>query len=164
MKNSRESRRRCRLSSSTELKILLDSTYILPIVGVEVEDIDKALIILKKLRRERKARFYYTQFNILEILGKIAKIKYDRDIVAIGLSSIIEEFELAYPTVEGYVKALDLKKKGHNDLIDLLLYTTSLTRNLIFLTRDNVLINFLESMGEDTRNILNEKDFVEKYS
>ncbi len=129
-----------------------------------VEGIDEVLIILKELRRERKAKFYYTQFNILEIIGKIAKAKYDRDIVATGLSSIIEEFELAHPTVEGYIKALDLKRKGYKDLIDLLLYTTSLTRNLLFLTRDNNLIEFLERMGEEKENILHEEDFLKKYS
>ena len=151
------------MSSSTELRILLDSTYILPIVGIEVEGIEEALVALKKLRREKRARFYYTEFNILEILGKIVKLEYDLNVVATGLSSIREEFELAYPTVEGYIKALDLRRKGHRDLIDLLLYTTSLTCNLLFLTRDKTLINFLESIGEKTENILNEKDFINEY-
>ena len=92
------------MSSSTELRILLDSTYILPILGVEVEGIDEVLVVLRRLRRKKRARFYYTEFNILEILGKIAKVRYNRDIVATGLSLIQEEFELVHPTVEGYIK------------------------------------------------------------
>jgi len=77
------------VSSSTELRILLDSTYILPILGVEVEGIDEVLVVLRRLRRKKRARFYYTEFNILEILGKIAKVRYNRDIVATGGSGFI---------------------------------------------------------------------------
>ncbi|MCD6095929.1 MAG: PIN domain nuclease [Thermoprotei archaeon] len=152
------------MSSSTELRILLDSTYILPILGVEVEGIDEVLVVLRRLRRKKRARFYYTEFNILEILGKIAKVRYNRDIVATGLSLIQEEFELVHPTVEGYIKALNLKRRGFKDLIDLLLYTTSLTRNLLFLTRDVVLIDFLKDVDEEIGNILYEEDFIRKYS
>ena len=152
------------MNSSVKLGILLDSTYILPIVGVAVEGIDKALTILRGLKRKKGVKFYYTQFSIFEILGKIAKVKYDRDVVVTGLSLIEEEFELTHPTVEGYIKALELKSKGFKDLIDLLLYTTSLTRNLLFLTRDIALIDFLKNLGEEIRNILYEEDFIEKYS
>ncbi len=152
------------MNSSAKLKILLDSTYILPIVGVEVEGTEKVLLLLKKLRRKKKAEFYYTQFNILEILGKITKTKYDPKIVAAGLSSIQEEFNLTHPTTEGYIKALNLRKRGFKDLIDLLLYTTSLTRNLLFLTRDDTLVNFLEKIGESTENILYEETFIKQNS
>jgi len=151
------------VSSSAELRILLDSTYILPIVGVEVEGVERALVALGRLRRERKARFYYTQFNILEILGKIARLRYDRGVVAAGLSAIEEEFELASPTVEGYIKALDLRGRGHRDLIDLLLYATALTRGLVLLTRDTALIEFLETLGEETSAVMREEEFLERY-
>lgn len=152
------------MSSSARLEILLDSTYILPIVGVEVKGIRDVLVVLRKLKKERKATFYYTTFNMVEILGKVAKYKYNYDIVYTGLSVIQEEFKLTYPTVKGYLKALKLKQEGFKDLIDLLLYTTSLTRNLLFLTRDNALVDFLESVGENLENILYEEEFLEKYS
>jgi len=132
-------------------------------MGIEIEGIERALSVLRKLRRERRARFYYTEFNILEILGKISKVEYDRNIVATGLSLVKEEFELIHPTVEGYMKALSLRRKGFKDLIDLLLYTTSLTHNLLFLTRDIILFNFLKNLGEEIGNILLEKDLIEKY-
>lgn len=151
------------MSSSVKLKILLDSTYILPIVGVEVEGINKALTVLRELRRRKEAKFYYTQFNIIEILSKVAKTNYDHNIVVKGLSLMEEEFELAYPTVDGYIKALELKKKGFKDMIDLLLYVTSLTCNLQFLTRDKNLIDFLKNLNEETGNILYEDELIERY-
>lgn len=61
------------------------------------------------------------------------------------------------------MKALDLKKEGFKDFIDLLLYTTSLTRNLLFLTRDTALIDFLKDLGEETKSILYEENFVKSY-
>ncbi len=103
---------------------------------------------------------YYTPFNIMEIIGKISKIKYDYDVVFRGLTSIQEEFILVTPTMKGYMKALSLKSRGFKDLIDLLLYTTALTRNLKLLTRDKDLINFLGKQGEDLKNILYEEDFI----
>ncbi len=149
--------------SSSVTRILLDSTYLLPILGIDVEGVDKALKVLGRLKSEGKAEFYYTEFNLVEILGKISKTNYDRSRIAVGLHLMEEEFELIYPTVEGYLKALDLRKSGFKDLIDLLLYTTSLTRDLVFLTRDDPLIKFLEGLGEETGRILHESSLIEEY-
>ena len=92
------------MKSSRTLKLLLDSTYLLPIVGVEVEGIKDALILLKKLRDEGKAEYYYTPFNLFEIIGKLSRLSYDPDRVAIGLAAIEEEFKLIQPTHQGYLK------------------------------------------------------------
>jgi len=55
-------------------------------------------------------------------------------------------------------------RKGFRDIIDLLLYTTSLTNNILFLTRDIELIKFLEDNGEDTSTILPEEKFLNMYA
>ena len=54
-------------------------------------------------------------------------------------------------------------KRVFRDLIDLLLYTSSRSRGLMFLTRDKVLIEFLRGIGEPIDNILYEEDFVNTY-
>ena len=148
------------MNSTSKLKILLDSTYILPILGVEVEGLNDVLKSLAKLSKGGKAVFYYTPFNILEILGKIVKTEFDRETVAKGLSIISEEFIQTFPTVNGYLKALELRKQGFGDLIDLLLYVTALTRDLKFLTRDRELIMFLEREQEKIDNILPETELL----
>lgn len=84
-------------------------------------------------------------------------MKYDRNIVRTGLSLINEKFKLIHPTTEGYMKALELRSKGFKDLIDLLLYVTSLTQHIKFLTRDDALINFLKNQGEELGNIVHER-------
>ncbi len=144
------------MNYSEKYKVLLDTTYLLPIVGIEVENLSKTLALLKKLHDSNMAIYYYTPFNIFEILGKLSKIEYDRRLVEIGLRAIEEKFKLAYPTLEGYIKALELRRKGFRDLIDLLLYTTSLDHGLLFLTRDQDLIDFLKDNNEVLDNILTE--------
>ena len=151
------------MKSSRKLKLLLDSTYLLPIVGVEVEGIEEALIFLKRLRDEGKAEYYYTPFNLFEIIGKLSRLNYDVNRVTIGLTAIEEEFKLIQPTRQAYLKALTLRAKGYRDLIDLLLYATSQTSDIIFLTRDYTLIKFLKENHEDISKILDEKKFLEKY-
>ena len=152
------------MKSSRTLKLLLDSTYLLPIVGIEVEGIEDTLILLKELRDKKEAEYYYTPFNLFEIIGKLSRLSYDPDRVTIGLTAIEEEFKLIQPTHQGYLKALTLRAKGYRDLIDLLLYATSQTSNIIFLTRDYTLIKFLRENHEDTSKIFDEKKFLERYA
>ncbi|ABM81172.1 PIN domain-containing protein [Hyperthermus butylicus] len=149
-------------SSGERIRILLDTTYLLPIVGIDVEGVEEALRVLERLYRLGRAEIYYTPFNILEIVGKLSKTSYDRKRVRLGLASIRETFRVTHPTVTGYLRALELRRKGFKDLIDLLLYETSRTRRLGFLTRDLSLIRFLEEVGEDTANIIYEEDFIRK--
>ena len=152
------------MSYSGKIRILLDTTYILPIIGIDVEDIEKVIVLLKKLRDKGVAEFYYTQFNILEIIGKLGRIDFDKDRVELGLISIKEEFIEVKPSLKAWLKALELRRKGFRDIIDLLLYTTSLTNNILFLTRDVELIKFLEDIGEDTSTILPEEKFLYTYA
>ena len=150
-------------SSRSKTKILLDTTYLLPIVGIDVENVETPLTILRNLYGLGEVVIYYTPFNILEILGKLSRISYKAERVKLGLRSIRESFKMIHPTIMGYMKALELRRKGFKDLIDLLLYTTSKTRKLEFLTRDEELIEFLRRVGEDVNNIVYEGEFIKKY-
>ena len=148
---------------SLKTKILLDTTYMLPIVGIHVEHIERVLVLLRKLYTKRTIEVYYTPFNMFEILGKLAKIRCSKERVVLGLASIKEAFKVTYPTMEGYLKALELRKKGFKDLIDLLLYVTSFTREIWFLTRDIELIEFLRKQGENISYVIYEGDFLKKH-
>ena len=152
------------MSSSRKMKILLDTTYLLPIVGVDVVGVEQALHVLKKLRDQGVAEYYYTQYNIFEILGKLGRIRYDVERVTIGLLAIEEGFKQVEPSLKGWLKALELRSKGYKDLIDLLLYATSLTHNLIFLTRDKQLIEFLKRNNENIDLVMYEEELITKYS
>ncbi len=156
--------RRCKTSySNKKLRILLDSTYLLPILGVDVEEIEKTLVVLKNLKVKQEAKYYYSPYSLLEILGKISRTKYDRDRLRLGLVALQENFESALPTIDGYIKALEYRARGFKDLIDLLLYFTAQSNNILFLTRDEELVEFLSIQNEDLSIILLENELLEKY-
>ena len=72
------------------LKVLIDTSFLLPSLGIDVEGALKGLKILNKA----KAKVYYSQFSILEALWVTAKIakkgRIDQDRVEEGLNSIME--------------------------------------------------------------------------
>jgi len=146
-------------------KVLLDSTYLLPIFGVAVKGVERVLEVLESLHRSRAIKIYYTCFNILEIIGKISKMQYSVRMVEMGINSIMESFQQAYPKPQSYMKALRLKSMGFNDLIDLLLYTTSVDNSLKMLTRDKDLLEFLRKSGEGEAEttIVMEEEFLRNY-
>ncbi len=147
--------------SERRLRILLDSTYLLPMLGVDVNDIRDVIVGLKRLYDEGKATYYYSPYSLLEILGKISKSTYNEHRLKLGLTAIEEKFTKILPTINGYIKALKLKTRGFRDLIDLLLYTTAETNSILFLTRDKELVDFLLEQGENTSIILLEEQVHE---
>lgn len=75
------------------LKILLDTSFLLPIVGVKVEgDVDDLLKRLWVKFRNREVEIYYTELNLLEISWILSRRAYDPRIVAQGLLSIERNF------------------------------------------------------------------------
>jgi hypothetical protein len=151
------------MNSSSKAGILIDTSYLLPILGVEVVGVTKVLEILKRILLSGEIDIYYSPFSLFEALGEVSRLNYDPEIVEQGLIAILEEFKVSLPNTQAYMKALELKKKGFRDLIDLLLYTSALANKLRFLTRDRELIEFLEKHEEDTTSILPEDVFVEEF-
>jgi len=151
------------MNSSDKLRLLLDSTYLLSILGVEVEGVEVVMKVLKKLYELGAVEYYYSLLSMLEILGKLSKLNYVYERVARGLRSIEETFKAVYPTAEGYMKALELRTRGFKDFIDLFLYATALTRDLFLLTRDEQLVEFLRKQNEDLSCVIYEKELVERY-
>ena len=126
--------------SSSKTRILLDTTYILPVLGVRVKGIEDVIAKLRTLYLKGEVELYYSPYSLFEALGRISETSVEE-----GLLSIREPGTF----IEGYLRALRLKSEGFGDLIDLILYSTALTKGLRFLTRDKKLIKFIEDSGED---------------
>ena len=137
------------------MKVLLDTSFLLPIVGVRVAEIsDSTLRKLWDLYRSGEVELYYTDFNLIEVTWKLSKLSYDSFVVETGLRSIERNMLKAQPKPLSVLKALELRRKGFRDMIDLLLYRTAKDNELNFLTCDTTLIKFLESVGEDTSMVI----------
>ncbi len=151
------------MGSSEKLRLLLDTSYLLPMLGVEVEGVEPVLELLASLYNSGLLEAYYSRFSILEMLGKISRLRYDPEIVERGLAYILEKLVEAEPGVEAYMMALRLRSRGFSDLIDLLLYSTAATRGLKLLTRDDALISFLERSGVSLDHVVHEDELLERY-
>ncbi len=77
-----------------------------------------------------------------------------------GSLAIKKEFHQINPSLHSWLKSLELRSKGYKDLIDLLLYTTSLTYNILFPTRGNKLNDFLKENNKDMSTIIHEKNLL----
>ena len=127
------------------LKILLDTIFILPTLGIDAgSKVEETL-------GESKAKLYYSQFSILESLWIEAKISksqsFDIERFNQGLRSIIKSgrYIKVKETCKIFEEALKLYMQGHKDIIDNILYTTSVNLNLKLLTLDTELKDFILS-------------------
>ncbi len=50
-------------SSRTRIRVLLDMTYLLPVVGVD--GVEELLVVLEKMYKSGEITIYYTPFSIL---------------------------------------------------------------------------------------------------
>ncbi|BFH73731.1 PIN domain-containing protein [Sulfurisphaera javensis] len=114
------------------MKVLIDTSFILPILGIEVEGVED------EIKKFPSHEIYYTEISILESFWVIKRIekktKIDMKRVKEGLRSL-RLFKLVKIPFNAYVNAYKLKEK-HSDFIDLLLYFTAKYYSLKFLTLD----------------------------
>ncbi len=147
---------------NSRIDVLVDSTFLLPTLGVKVTQIsDSDMRELAKLRP--KVSYFCLQQSLVEILGKIARaIPIHTEVspaVEAGLRSILESGVYAWltPSVEEMLDALQIRTKGHTDMIDNMLYATASNRGMLFLSLDRELIDFLNINQYSTSNIVDVK-------
>ncbi len=135
-------------NKSDELGILLDTSFILPSLGIEVTN-SKIKRGLDKLRNSSN-EVYYTDLNLYEATLIAAKRirgnNFDSKRYREGVNSIVlgGVFNKALLQPDAYNKALDYWIMGHRDLVDNLLYAISIQNELKFLTLEKRLKNFIE--------------------
>lgn len=79
------------------------------------------------------------------------KIKIEWETVEVGLRSIERSYMRVVEDAEIFLDALKLRKAGHTDFIDCVLYAISLREDLKFLSFDSELKEFLQRKEfEDT--------------
>lgn len=148
---------------NSPVRILVDSTFLLPTLGVKVAQIsDSDLRELAKLRS--RASFVCLYQSLVEVLGKVARAdvtsdKSTLDAIEAGLRSLLESgvYTWTSPSVAALLHALEMKRKGHRDMIDNMLYATASERSMLFLSLDKDLKEFLTKNGYPTESIVDVK-------
>ncbi len=135
-------------SRQNRLRILLDTSFILPSLGIDVGR--EAVEGLKKLA-ETGVETLYSRFSILEALWVVAKLTGGvvDDAFNTGLRSIMESGRYGEVKEDPQVfnEALRLYSLGHRDMVDNLLYASSAHFNLKLLTLDKELREFIRVKG-----------------
>ncbi len=144
-------------SSKAGPSILIDTTFLLPALGIEVEP--NAIRVIKYFH---DVKVHYIEASLLEALWKILKLvsEDELDRVKVGIDAIKETYERADPPAEAYIEAYRLYHQGHRDYIDNLLYSTSRILNIPLLTIDQVFRDFLRRRRYPTENLMTPNDFI----
>lgn len=137
-------------SKENTLKILLDTSFILPTLGIDVgKEVESCL---KKLD-EIKAEIYYSRFSIMECLWIAARFMrsqaFNLERFNQGLKSVIESgrYIKVDENAQTFIDAFKIYSLGHKDLIDNMLYANSINFNLKLLTLDAELKEFIQNKG-----------------
>ncbi|MCK4400199.1 PIN domain-containing protein [Candidatus Bathyarchaeota archaeon] len=132
------------------LKVLLDTSFLLPSLGVEVgREVARGLGGLA----EAEAEIYYSRFSVLESLWVVVRLlrngAFDGDRFSLGLRSVTDggRYRLLEEGAHAYSEGLRLYRLGHRDMIDNILYASSVSHGIRFLTLDKELEEFIEDMG-----------------
>jgi len=124
------------------MRVLLDTSLLLPTLGIEVEKADK---ILKRLRDHE---LYYSELSILECLWVVNSLKKkgksDRESFETGIRSIFECYAKAEINAEIVLRAFEIYEMGHRDIVDCLLYSTASKNNMKFASLDDELKGFVK--------------------
>ncbi|MEM3527089.1 MAG: PIN domain-containing protein [Candidatus Bathyarchaeia archaeon] len=138
------------MSSEDASRVLLDTSFILPTLGIDTgERVSEGLNRLGKTGAE----IYYSRFSILEALWVAAKVsgdrKFDTERFRLGLRSIMESgrYIKVDEDSEVFDEAMRLHMLGHKDIIDNIIYASSIRLNLKLLTLDTELGEFIRKRG-----------------
>jgi len=132
-------------SSRAEQKILLDTSFILPTLGISVSGATPEAI---KALGEIQIEICYSRFSILESLWVATRISdaiFDPESFHLGLRSIIEgsRYTKVDEDSEIFKEAFRLYRLGHKDMIDNVLYSTAVQLKMLLLTLDDELRRFV---------------------
>ncbi|AWR99049.1 PIN domain-containing protein [Metallosphaera hakonensis] len=122
------------------MRVLIDTTFILPALGVDVGE-----RVLELIGKFHNHEIYFVELSTLEAMWVIRRLikkgaEVDLKRVKIGLRSVRETYRLLRVPTSAYLMAI--KEKGHEDLIDLTLYYTAKSYGLKFLSIDQKLKEF----------------------
>ena len=128
------------------MKVLLDTSFLLPTLGIYVnEEVLDGLILI----RDQDLEAFVSRFSLLEALWLSARFvkkgTFDAKRFSIGLESIFnnDRYKFVNESKEIFFKALELYRMGHHDIIDNILYALSVENKFLFLSLDKELREFI---------------------
>lgn len=135
-----------RRSSQANSGVLLDTSFLLPIIGFETSD-----RVMRAFQKLGFYELYYSEISILEALWKIVKVvkgvEEELSRIEEGIRAIRESMRHASVNGEAVKNAIHMYKLGHRDMVDNLLYSIAVSNKLKLLTVDEDLVGFVKKHG-----------------
>ena len=140
-----------------EGKVVLDTSFLLPYVGLRVKEIPDNVVELLK-----EVELYYPYAMISELIGVIFKVARKMGLRSIpelalrGFNSIVYGgvINLIYPVDRDLSIAYELIRSGLSDVFDAILYATSKRTGIKAVTTDKTLVDFLRARGFSIDNLI----------
>jgi predicted nucleic acid-binding protein len=137
------------------MRVLLDTTYLLPAIGVGVSGVPPDIVVRV---RDRGHRTLASAVTVLEVAAKGGKLladgRLDRRRFARGLGAILADAELDVIPMDRedlLLAAADLRAV-HRDFLDCVLLATAAAESDVFLTEDDRLLDLAD--GDAVRRIV----------
>jgi len=139
------------------LRVLIDTSFLLPALGVEVEE-----EVSEAIKYFHDLEVYYAEVSILEAMWKVLKVvpAEELGVVERGIDAIRRTYTQVIPDGSSFSQAYSLYQEGHRDLIDDILYAISKQKGIPLLTIDGEFIDFLKSRKEDLSFVITPRELI----
>ena len=149
-------------------RLILDTTYILPLFGVDIGGISNSQIEHLWTQGVENAKIIISDISLLEVMYKLQS-----DYRKKKEKSILQRYTQVLPTLldidflsiyntKLYVGAVDyaneIRTHGHNDYLDCLIAGTAMNLNAIFITEDETLNKIVKDKFKENIEIKNFKE------
>ncbi len=142
-------------------RLVVDTSFLLPILGIEVEEVSEE-VIRRLGELAGKVKLLYPVPLLVELVGKAAKKAAEQGLRGLpqeavkGLELILSGafIEVTVPSASALSLAARMWAEGHRDLLDDIAYACSLDLNAYFLTIDYKLVEFLKRHNYPTDNVI----------
>ena len=143
--------------------LVLDTTYVLPLFGVEIDLKDgfKAEIEMVWTRGIKDTRIILPSTCLLEVLYKLNReFRQSQDIGILRRYSLVLPTITKHPFIKIWNPLLDsitsnysfnLRKLGHSDLLDCLIFATAWRYDATLVTEDKELIEINKKLSNDNQ-------------
>ena len=126
------------------MKILIDTSYLLPFIKIKIETISDDILI--KLLHNQSNEYYYSDLSLFELTAKAFKLiakdnKINTQDLMIGIDAIQNDSRLTYISYTYNPLIIELAsklKKIHNDTIDCLIFATAICNCDCIITMDTL--------------------------
>ena len=150
----RNLRRRRRSIPLKKTRIVIDSTYLLPSLGISVQSLEAEDIQLIRMLREN-AEYCYLAPMLAELVAKAAREASKRGLKSLprealdGFRAILAGLDVAIeiPEPNGLELAAELWIRGHRDIMDNMSYAHALKTQAYLMTLDKTFKRFLSEKG-----------------